>query len=336
MAPGNSVFETRPTRIAPLGGAGLVARMLFPSEVHLGRARASRPSPKVAFLVHGLAMNEEYFGLVVPELLRAGYDVWALRLPGYHGAGRPASLRDLHLSSSLGLYGWVVASAMRHVACALQPRPGTLLAWGHSLGAAALLSGIAAHVGREWPGPDRLVLEAPAFPEAIAFPASMVAAFSAAPTFVLDSLARALLLDDLQSSDFARRQGTPLVPGRTNRAVFTMNVLSITHPFARTACPSAEWLERAWFVVGTIDRLVDPDRLSRLLDEWRVAPARRLLLARNHLLSLTAAREIVRWIESGGAADPRDGDPIAAAPSRDQGRAHGTPLVDRRRVPRGV
>jgi hypothetical protein len=285
----------------PLGGAGFVLRMLFPAEVHLGRARASRPSRRVAFLVHGLAMNEEYFGLLVPELLRAGYDVWALRLPGYAGDGRPAPLRDLPAGASLGLYAWVAASAMRHLARVLDPEPTEMVAWGHSLGGAALACALVEHAGPEWRGPDRVVFEAPAFAEAIAFPGSMVAAFVAAPTFVLDSLARALLLDDLESSEFARRQGLPLVPGRTSRAVFTMNVLALTHPLARTTPLPPEWLPKSWFVIGSMDRFVHAERLGRLLDAWHVDAERRLVLPRNHLLALTAAREMVGWLEAAAA-----------------------------------
>ena len=292
----DELFEMRATTVAPLNGHSLL-RLLFPGEIQLGRAHGSRPSERLAFLIHGLAMNEDYFGLLAPELIRHGYDVWAIRLPGYAASGQPATLRDLHLSSSLALYGWVVASAMRYVADTLDPRPSHVLAWGHSLGAATLATAVATHIGSEWSGPDRLVFEAPAFAEAIAFSGSIVAGFSAIPSALLDRLGQAFLMDDLRSSEFALRQGSPLVPGRTSRAVFNLNVIALTHPLACTPHLSSELLEKSWFVIGAMDRLVDAERLSGLLDERRVAPGRRLVLQRNHLLSLTAASEMVEWIE---------------------------------------
>jgi pimeloyl-ACP methyl ester carboxylesterase len=290
-----AIFDTRPTPIRALPASPLAA-LLFPEKVVLGRARGSRPSERVAFLIHGLSMNEDYFGLLAPELIERGFDVWALRLPGYVASGERPGFWRIDVGISLTFYGWVVASTMAHVARTLSPRPTELLAWGHSLGGAALASAIASYVSPEWPGPSRLVFEAPAFSEAIAFSGLAIAGYSAAPDGLLDMLARAFLMDDLRSSEFAERQSLPLVPGRTSRAVFTMNVLALTNPLTRTPAPGPEWLERSWFILGQHDRLVDYRALCRLLDGWRVRSDRRLVLPRNHLLSLTSAREMAEWI----------------------------------------
>jgi pimeloyl-ACP methyl ester carboxylesterase len=289
-------FETRTTKVPPLE-ANMLLRFVFPERVNLAHACDSPPSERVAFLIHGLAMNEDYFGLLASELIGRGYDVWAVRLPGYVASDETAGLGDAHIGLSLAFYASVVASSIVHLSTTLAPRPTHVLAWGHSLGGAALAAA-AGYVGDGWRGPDRLVFEAPAFSEAIAFSGSLIAGFSTAPATILDTLARAFLKDDIRSSDFARRQGASLVPGRTSRAVFNMNVLALTNPFSRTTQPSSSLLERSYFVLGDIDRLVDHDRLVDLLDRWGVACDHRLTLPRNHFLSLTSPKEMVDWVES--------------------------------------
>jgi alpha-beta hydrolase superfamily lysophospholipase len=292
-----AVFEMRAVRVRPLAGS-LLPAWSFPSTVELGRALGAPDDGRVAFLVHGFAMNEEYFTLVAAELLARGYDVWALRLPGYVGSEtRAAWFRPLHVGLSVAFYAWVAASAMAHVARTRTPRVAHLLAWGHSLGAAVLHAATATWRGPAWPGPDQLVLEAPAFAEAIAFPPAMVAAFSALPDGMLNALARSLLIDDIRANETARRQALHFVPGRASRLVLTMNALALANPLSRTAALPADVQARCWFALGEFDRFVDYDRLAALLDEWRIARERRLVLPRNHLLSLTSAQEIVEWME---------------------------------------
>ena len=126
----------------------------------------------------------------------------------------------------------------------------------------------------------------------------MIATFATFPNGVLDVLARGFLMDDLRSSEFAERQCLPFVPGRTSRAVFTMNVLALVNPLSRTPRPSRAVLARSRFIAGEFDRLVDPRLLMRLLDSWDVPTTQRLLLPRNHLLSLTSARQMLEWVES--------------------------------------
>src|SRR5437879_4489439 len=109
------IFDMRPTPVAPLT-VHRVLDLVFPSAVMLGRARESRPGERLAFLVHGLAMNEDYFGLLVPELVSRGYDVWALRLPGYLASGqRPSAFWPVDIGFSVAFYGWVTASALAHL-----------------------------------------------------------------------------------------------------------------------------------------------------------------------------------------------------------------------------
>src|SRR5262245_55249350 len=104
------IFDPRPTDVPPLSTTWPFDRF-FPNPVRLLAARGSRPGERVAFLLHGFAMNEDYFGLLVPELLERGYDVWALRLPGYAASGeRPSELRP-HIGFSVAYYAWVAASA---------------------------------------------------------------------------------------------------------------------------------------------------------------------------------------------------------------------------------
>ncbi len=284
----------RPVRVRPLEGSWLPG-WVFPSTVHVGRARGARDADRLAVLVHGFAMNEDYFALVAPELLARGYDVWALRLPGYVGSGeRAAWLRPAHVGMSVAFYAWVTASAMAHVVRTVAPRH--VLAWGHSLGGAVLHAATATWSGPEWPTPDRLVLEAPAYAEAIGFSTAMITAFRALPDAMLNALARSLLIDDIRANDTARTQLVTFVPGRTSRLVLTMNALALANPLSRTAPPSDELLERSWFAVAEFDRFVDHDRLLALLDRWRVPGARRLVLPRNHLLSPTSASEMVDWV----------------------------------------
>jgi hypothetical protein len=114
---------------------------------------------------------------------------------------------------------------------------------------------------------------------------------------MLNQLARALLIDDIRANETARQQALVFVPGRTSRLVLTMNALALANPLSRTSAPPADLLRRCAFVVAEYDRLVDHDRLTALLDGWRVPPEHRLVLPRNHLLSLTCAPEMVRWVE---------------------------------------
>lgn len=303
MAPPARPFDLWPTTIRPLR-AWRGADWLPFGTVHIGRARGARPSPRVAFLVHGFAMNEDYFGLLAPLLIGRGYDVWALRLPGYVATGeRAGRIWPVHIGSSMALYGLVVASAMAHVARTLRPRPTHFLGWGHSLGGAALASAVA-YSGPDWAGPDQLVFEAPAFYEAIGFSRAMVAGFAAFPDGVLNALARGLLLDDIKSSEFATCVSLPFIPGRASRLVLTMNALALVNPFSATKRLAPTFLERSWFVIGDHDRLVDHDRLIAFLDTWNVAADRRLVLLRNHFLSLTSASEMVDWIDGSRRREP--------------------------------
>jgi pimeloyl-ACP methyl ester carboxylesterase len=289
-----ATFDMRAVRVRPLPGSWFPG-WAFPSAVELGRARGARDADRLAFLVHGFAMNEDYFALVAPELVARGYDVWALRLPGYLPSGtRAAWLRPVHVGMSVAFYAWVTASATAHVARTVSPRH--VVAWGHSLGGAVLHAATATWTDRDWPAPERLVLEAPAYPEAIGFSTAMIAAFTALPDGMLNALARALLIDDIRANETAREQSLAFVPGRTSRLVLTMNALALANPLSRTAPLSPEMLDRCRFVVAEFDRFVDHDRLIGLLDRWRVRPERRLVLPRNHLLSLTSAREMVEWV----------------------------------------
>jgi pimeloyl-ACP methyl ester carboxylesterase len=295
-APG-ATFDMQPVRVRPLPGSWLPG-WAFPSTVQLGRARGARDGERVAFLVHGFAMNEDYFALLAPELCARGYDVWALRLPGYLPSGeRAAWLWPVHVGMSIAFYAWVTASAIAHIAHALAPRH--LLAWGHSFGGAVLHAAMAAWSGREWPAPERLVLEAPAYREAIGFSTAMVTALSALPEGTLNALARSLLIDDIRANETARQQGLAFIPGRASRLVLTMNALALANPLSRTVPLPPEALARCRFVVAEFDRLVDHDRLVALLDGWRVRAERRLVLPRNHLLSLTSAAQVVAWLEDG-------------------------------------
>jgi hypothetical protein len=174
--------------------------------------------------------------------------------------------------------------------------PRHVLAWGHSLGGAVLHAAIATWSGTDWRVPDSVVLEAPAYSEAIGFSTAMIAAFTALPDAMLNALARSLLIDDIRANDTAREQLLTFVPGRTSRLVLTMNALALANPLSRTATLPRDVLDRCRFVVAEFDRFVDHDRLIGLLDRWRVGRERRLVLARNHLLSLTSARELVRWV----------------------------------------
>jgi hypothetical protein len=294
---GGNIFEMRPRRITPLPTYPLVEG-LFPATVHLGRATGSRAGDRVAFLVHGLGLNEDYFGLLAPELVAKGYDVWALRLPGYIGSGERAGwLWPVHFGLSVAFYGWVAASAIAHLARTLEPRPAHLLVWGHSLGAAALASAFADGEAGDWGIVDRLVLEAPAFSEALAFSGVTLAALTALPDGLLNQLSEALLMDDIRSSHFAAQRILPFSPGRASRAVLTMNALALANPFNRTRPPAPQVLDRTRFVLAAFDRFVDHDRLIPLLEAWRVGADRRLVLPRNHHLSLTSPREIVEWLE---------------------------------------
>jgi len=290
------IFSMQPTRVGPLPVDWPVG-MLFPRAVELGRARHARPSERVAFLVHGLAMNEDYFGLLAPELIARGYDVWALRLPGYSGSGEHSgALRPFHVGFSTAFYGWVVVSALAQLVRTLDPPPRRLLAWGHSLGAVALAAGITAWHGAGSPDVHQLVFEAPSFPEAVAFSGPAIALITALPDSVAGPFARALLMDDLASSRFAAQQALPLVPGRTSRLMLNMHALALANPLSRTVPPPPDVLKRSWFVIGRFDRLVDHGRLVGLLDTWQVTAQRRLLLPRNHWLSLTCPREILAWL----------------------------------------
>jgi hypothetical protein len=146
-------------------------------------------------------------------------------------------------------------------------------------------------------GPDRLVFEAPAFRETLAFTSTTVAAFSTLPNAVLNLLARSFLMDDLRTSEVAATLAQAFVPGRTSRAVFNMNVLALVNPLNRAPIASAELLDKSWFVGGEFDRLIDHDHLTALLDRWQVRAERRLVLPRNHLLAVTSPREILDWLE---------------------------------------
>jgi alpha-beta hydrolase superfamily lysophospholipase len=291
------IFDMQPIRVAAIPVHWLVDR-LFPGTLTLGRARGSRAGRRLAFLVHGFAMNEDYFGLLVPDLLARGYDVWAIRLPGYAGSEEPVgTLRPLHWGLSVAFYGWVTASALAHLVRTLEPSPTAVLAWGHSLGAAAVLAALAYRVGSHRDCPDHVVLEAPAFAETLPFSAAMVAAFAAFPGGVLNLLARSFLLDDIRSSRFAQSQGVHFIPGRTSRLVLTMNALAHANPLSRTPAPVRAKLDRRRFVIARFDRLVEHDRLVALLDRWRVPKAHRLVLARNHLTALTASHEMLEWLD---------------------------------------
>ena len=68
------IFDIRPIRVEPLS-ASWPRSLAFPRRVYLGRARESRPSERLAFLIHGFALNEDYFGLLAPQLIDRGYDV---------------------------------------------------------------------------------------------------------------------------------------------------------------------------------------------------------------------------------------------------------------------
>jgi hypothetical protein len=296
----------RVTRVRPLPTRWPL-QWAFPDSVVIGRARRTSPGSRVAFLVHGLGMNEDYFAFLADGLLARDYEVWALRLPGYVGAGEPAGTWfPVHHVFSTAFLGWVVASAMAHVVRQADPAPRHMLAWGHSLGAVALANAIGSFAGRDWRGADALVFEAPAFGEALAFPPSILALFTALPAFMLDTFVRAFLLDDLHSSPFARRQGVPFVPGRASRLMLTLNLAGLAHPLNRTPELPRAFRDRCRFIVGEFDRLVDHDRLVRLLDGWGTPPEQRLVLPRNHLLSLTCSGRMLQWLEASGAVETRD------------------------------
>jgi hypothetical protein len=292
------IFDMRPTRVTPLP-VHWVLEQVFPSSLMLGRARDSRRTGRLALLIHGLAMNEDYFGAPRAGARPQGVRGLGAPLAGYLGSGHePGTLWPLGIGFSVDFYGWVAASAMAHLACARRKPPGGLLAWGHSLGAVALAKAVTGWAGSRWAGPDRLVFEAPAFGEAIAFPGSIIAAFSVFPTGVLDVLARGFLMDDLRSSGFAERQSLPFVPGRTSRVVFTMNVLALVNPLSHTPRLPPPAFDRSRFIIAKFDRLVDSDSLNRLLDSWGVASDQRLVLPRNHLLSLTSPGQMMEWLDA--------------------------------------
>jgi len=291
-----SIFDPRPTCVEPLPTAWPLD-VLFPSSLHLAHARGSRSAERLAFLIHGLAMNEDYFGLLAPELIGRGYDVWALRLPGYAGSGAPVRALRPHIGLSMTYYAWVAASAMAHLARMLDPAPTHVLAWGHSLGGVVLGTAVTSFPDSAIARADRLVFEAPAFGEALAWPLTTVAVLAALPDGVLNTLARGMLLDDIRTSPLAAAQGSSFLPGRASRLLLTMNVLALCNPLAQALRLAREALAKSWFVLGEFDRLVDHDRLVGLLDRWGVAAERRLVLPRNHLLALTVPREMLDWVD---------------------------------------
>ena len=297
------IFAMQPTAILPADPPWL-ASAAFPAAVHVGRARDSRATGRLALLVHGFAMNEDYFGLLAPELVGRGYDVWALRLPGYAASGeRLPWLTPPYHGISIGFYGWVVASTLAHLQRTLGPQ--TTLTWGHSLGAAALTIALCAYRNGDGSAiADRVVLEAPAFSQALALSGGWMTLFTVFPATLLNLLGGAMFVDDIRSSEFARRQCIPFVPGRSNRLLLTLNALALANPLSGTSRPAPDVLARCWFLIGEFDRLIDYDRLVRLLDDWHVAPERRLALQRNHFLSLTCPAAIVRWLEDGYRPKP--------------------------------
>lgn len=287
----------REVALARPRGAGWLG-MLLPSQFYLGRARHSRPGERVAMLVHGLGMNEDYFGLLAPEIIDRGYDVWALRLPGYTGRGEAPSWLPAGWPWSCELYAWVVAMASTWLHERLQPQ--RMIAWGHSLGARAFLEATPLWPRFGWTGPDEVVLEAPPFREALRLSGATMASFAFLPNQIIDDLARTGFLDDLATNAFAREQCLPIVPGRTSRLVFLANGASLVNPLAADPTPSSEWLRRLRVIAGTRDRLLDSDRLVALLDAWGLDPERRLILPRNHFLSLNSAPEIAEWVLGSG------------------------------------
>lgn len=285
-------------KVTPLAGWPLGHR-LFPDSINLCRAKGSEASDQLAFLIHGLAQNEDYFGLLVPHLLAKGYDVWALRLPGYVAAGEKPDFWPPALGMELLLswYGWVAASAFVHLQQTLTTKPGHTLAWGHSMGGAILAAMVADERIEHRPTPDRLVFEAPAFGECLTPFSGVIAGSSLVPDDVVDKFARILLMDDLYGNVYTQTQFSTCVPGHTSRTVFNMNVLALINPLNRFPKHTQHWLTHSRFLIGRFDRLVDAEKLVALLDSKNVPKSHRLVLLKNHLLSLSSAEEMVEWLK---------------------------------------